>query len=168
MIADERGLIAPGEAVDDAGRACLAREQRAGERVGLDIDHDDVLAVRDCLERMANAGRRHAGRLHHHFQIGKCDHRLGIGAHVRAAALIRVGDGFGQGDLLRPARSAQLIFRARNVEIGDRDHMQPARESRLCKKHGAELAGPNHAHGHRATGGFALEQHRAETHTAPH
>ena len=45
VLADERGLVAPGQRVDDARLARLARQQRPGQRVGLDVDHDDVLAV---------------------------------------------------------------------------------------------------------------------------
>ena len=58
VLADQRRLVAPGEAVDHAGRLGLAREQRAGHRVGLDVDHDDVLAVRDRLQRVMDAGAR--------------------------------------------------------------------------------------------------------------
>ena len=47
MLADQRRLVAPGERIDDARGLGLARQQRPGHRVGLDIDHDDVLAVRD-------------------------------------------------------------------------------------------------------------------------
>ena len=54
----------------------LAREQRAGERVGLDVDHDDVLAVLDRLERVDDAGLGDAGRLDDHLDAGKRDQRL--------------------------------------------------------------------------------------------
>ena len=43
------------------------REQRAGERVGLDVDHHDVLAVLAARERVADAGGRIAGRVDHDF-----------------------------------------------------------------------------------------------------
>ena len=84
MLADQRRLIAPGEAVDDARLLCLARKQRTGERVGLDIDHHDVLAVRDRIHRMRDAGLRHAGRLDDHFDAGTSDQRLGIVGDERA------------------------------------------------------------------------------------
>ena len=53
MLADQRRLIAPGEAVDHARFLRLAREQRARERIRLDVDHDDMLAVGDRLEACA-------------------------------------------------------------------------------------------------------------------
>ena len=47
MLANERRLVAPGQAVDHAGRLGAARQQRPGHRVGFHIDHDDVLAIFD-------------------------------------------------------------------------------------------------------------------------
>jgi hypothetical protein len=38
------------------------------------------------------------------------------------------------------------------------------RHSRLRKKHGAKLAGSNHADRHRPSGGLTLEQHGVEVH----
>src|SRR5262249_2235904 len=63
MVADKRRLIAPGEAVDHARSLRFAREQGAGERIGFDVDHDDVLAMGNCAERMMYAGARKGGRL---------------------------------------------------------------------------------------------------------
>ncbi len=42
---NQRRLIAIGHRIDHAGRARLAGELGAGQRIGLDIDHDDVLAA---------------------------------------------------------------------------------------------------------------------------
>ena len=80
MLADQRGLIAPRQAVDHTRGLGLAREQRTRERVRLDIDHDDVLAVVDRSQSMADAGRRNAGRLDDHLDLGKGDQGLRIGA----------------------------------------------------------------------------------------
>ena len=66
--------------------------------------------------------------------------------------------------LLVPSRRAQLAQRARDVEIGDGDDVQPARAPRLRQKHGAELAGPDQPDGHRPAGGLAFEQHGVEIH----
>jgi hypothetical protein len=57
-LADERGLVAVRERIHDAGLAGTRSEERTGERVGLDVDHHDVLAVRAARERMADARRR--------------------------------------------------------------------------------------------------------------
>ena len=85
VLADQRRLVAPGEAVDHAGGLGLAGEQGARQRVGLDVDHDDVLAVRDRLERVDDAGLGDAGRLDDHLDAGTCDQRLGVGGDVRCA-----------------------------------------------------------------------------------
>ena len=45
VLADQRRLVAPGQTIDDTGRFGLARQQRTGDRVGLHVDHDDMLAV---------------------------------------------------------------------------------------------------------------------------
>ena len=90
MLANERRLVAPSEAVDHARALGLAREQRAGKRIGLDIDHHDVLAVPDRSERVAYAGGRNAGRLDDDFDLGAGDQRLRILRHVRGAARARV------------------------------------------------------------------------------
>jgi hypothetical protein len=83
---------------------------------------------------------------------------------MRAAALIGIGDGLCANGLLRPTGAAQLLLCARNVEIGDGNDMEPAREARLGKEHGAELSGANQTDGHRPARNFALEQHGMETH----
>ena len=76
VLADQRRLVAPGQRVDDAGGLGALRQQGAGQRVGLDVDHDDVLAVRDRRERMRDAGARHAGRLDDHLDARVGDHRI--------------------------------------------------------------------------------------------
>ncbi len=68
-LCGQRRLIAIGERVDHAGLACLLGEQRSGQHIGLDIDHDDVLARRDRRARMADADGGIAGRLDDHFDI---------------------------------------------------------------------------------------------------
>ena len=75
MLADQRRLVAPGKTVDHAGRARLRGEQRTGHHVGLDVDHHDMLAVLDDLQRMRNAGLGIAGRLDDHLDVGERDQR---------------------------------------------------------------------------------------------
>ena len=164
MLANERGLIAPCQAVDHARGLGLAREQRPRERVRLDVDHDDVLAVVDRSESMADAGGRNAGRFDDHLDRGECHHGLRIGRHMGASGLEcftqrRCGD-----RLLVPSRGAQLAQRARDIEVGDGDDVKPARAPCLSQKHGAELSGPDETDGHRPAGGLAFEQHGVEIH----
>ena len=86
VLANQRRLIAPGEAVDHARGLGLAREQGTRDRVGLDVDHDDVLAVLDGFQRMDDAGLGDAGGFDDHLDAGMCDEGFGIGGDVRARA----------------------------------------------------------------------------------
>ena len=121
VLADQRRLVAPGQAVDDAGRLGLAREQRARQRVGLDVDHHDVLAMRDRLERVANAGLRDAGRLDDHL-----DARMAISASASAVTWVprvlqRIVERRRGILLVGPAGGGELAPRALDVEVGDAD-----------------------------------------------
>ncbi len=62
QLADQRRLVAIGEAVDHAGRGRAAGEQRAAEGVGLDRHHHHALAVAEGFQRMLDGGDRIAGR----------------------------------------------------------------------------------------------------------
>ena len=85
-LGNQRRLVAVSERIDDASGARLAREPGAGQRVGLDIDHDDMLAGVDRRDRMPNAGRRIAGRLDHDLDALGRDRRRG---HPRQNASAR-------------------------------------------------------------------------------
>ena len=135
VLADQRRLVAPGEAVDDARGLRLARQQRTGERIGLHIDHDDVLAVRDRRERMADAGGRNAGRLDDHLDLGARDQRLGIVRDMGAAGLERVAER--RRGRTHPACQPavlELSLRARDVEVGDADDVHARASSRACAR----------------------------------
>ena len=72
QIADQRRLVAIGEAVDDAGLPRLAREQRSAERIRLDGHHHHVLAVLERRERVLDGGDWIPGRLDHDVDLGIC------------------------------------------------------------------------------------------------
>ncbi len=91
MLADQRRLIAPGERINNAGGFRAARKQGARDRIGFDIDHDDVLAVGDRLERMTNAGAGHAGCLDDDFDLRIGDERFGVVGDERRALLVCIG-----------------------------------------------------------------------------
>ena len=73
QLADERGLIAVGERVDNAGLSRAARKQRACEGIGLDVYHHDMPAMLAAGQHVANAGRRISRRLHDDFDLPRCD-----------------------------------------------------------------------------------------------
>ena len=62
-------LIAIGERIHHPGAAGLVGQQRSGQHVGLDIDHDDVLAGSDRRAGMADSHGRIAGGFHDHFDV---------------------------------------------------------------------------------------------------
>ena len=80
------------------------------------------------------------------------------------ARLVRIVERFGRVSGIRPAGGLELAAGARHVEIGDARDMQAARQPRLRQEHGAELAGADHANGHRPAGRFALKQFGMEVH----
>ena len=85
-LADQRRLVAVGERVDDARGLGPPCQQRADERVGLDVDHHDVPPRLDRQERVLDAGRRIAGRLDHDVDAGRGDQRRRVvGEPGRAA-----------------------------------------------------------------------------------
>ena len=164
VLADQRRLVAPGEAVDDVRLAGLARQQRARHRVRLDIDHDDVLAVRDRGERVTDAGLGHPGRLDHDLDRRAGDQRFGIVGEMGRPRLCGVAQRGRREDVLAPAGGAQLPLRAFHVEIGERDQMHAAGAAQLGEKHGAELAGTDQPDGDGPAGGFPPRQHGREIH----
>jgi hypothetical protein len=167
MLADQRRLIAPGEAVDDARFLGASREQRTGERVRLHVHHHDVLAVVDGFQAVRDARARDAGRLHDHLDLGRREQAFRVVDDDGSAALARVADGGGGVLRRRPARRLELIPRARDVEVRDRHDVQAFGEARLREKHGAELASADQPDGHRAAGRLSLEQQRMQVQGDP-
>ncbi|GCC48933.1 hypothetical protein chiPu_0033310, partial [Chiloscyllium punctatum] len=74
----QRRLVAIGERIDHAGLARLFGEQRAGQHVGLDIDHHDMLAGRDGRAGMADADGGIAGRFDHDIECAAGDRARAI------------------------------------------------------------------------------------------
>jgi hypothetical protein len=68
-----------------AGRRGTPREERTSERIGLDIDHDRVMAVRSRKTRMTNSGCWMTGRIDDNIDLGNADERFGILGQNRAA-----------------------------------------------------------------------------------
>src|SRR5581483_9373648 len=164
MLADQRRLVAPGEAVDDTGAGGAAREQRTGDDIGLHIDHDDVLAVLDGLERVADAGRGNAGGLDDDVDLWRADQRIGIVRDERGTARERVIERGGGISVGIPAGGFELILRARDVEIDHADEMHAARQAHLREEHGAEFSGTDEHDANGPSGGLALEQFGMQIH----
>ena len=166
VLAHERGLIAPSEAVHHAGRFRFAREQGSRKRIGLHVHHDDVLSMRDRLQSMADASRSNPGRLDDHLDLGEGDQNANVAGYQRAAGGMGSGERRSRNGLVFPSCAAKLVSGARHVEVGDGNDVHAARQPGLGQKHRAELACANEADGHRTSRRFALEQHPMEIHAS--
>ena len=93
QLADQRRLVAIGEAVDHAGVRRLARQQRPAERVGLDRDVDHVLAVAECLEAMLDRSDRIARAFDDDIDLRMAHQRLPVVAEVRRPGRKRIVEG---------------------------------------------------------------------------
>ena len=103
---------------------------RAGERVGFDIDHHDVLAGLDGLKRMGDAGDWVAG---------------GLDDNVDALVLTGIAPAFGETRARDargiPADVAAGRLGALRIEIGNDRHFEAGDRGNLRQKHRAEFAG---------------------------
>ena len=143
-LGGQRRLVAIGQRIDHAGLARFLREQRPRQHVGLDIDHDDMLAGRDRGAGMPDADRGIAGGFHDHV------HRA-AGDGARAV----VGEGGRCDPRLVPADGAAGLAGAVAVEIDDHRHLQPRRVRHLRQKHRAEFAGADQRDANRFAGSAA-------------
>ena len=117
QLGDQGRLVAGGHGVDHPGLGGLARQQRPGQHVGLDVDHHDVLARREGLERVADAGRRAAGGVDDDVHERARDHRVGILGDEGGAGLRGLLQSRAPRSGRRPSRPARSDARARS---GDR------------------------------------------------
>ena len=149
----QRRLVAIGERIDHACFPRLFGEQRAGQHVGLDIHHHDMLARRDRRARMLDADGRIAGRLHHHI------HRA-----ARDGACAVIGEDGRRDPLGAPADSATGLARALAVDVDNDRHLQPRRMRHLRQKHRAEFSGADQRDTNRLAGGRAGLEEAEEVH----
>ncbi len=84
----------------------------AGERIGLDIDHHDVLAMLAARERMADSGSGAAGRVDRDFDRAGCDHRERVIGHICRARFARCIKRRRSILVSRPADALQACLRA--------------------------------------------------------
>ena len=148
LLADQRRLVAVGHGIDDLHLGRLAGQQRAGQDVGFDIDHDHVAAAPEGGERMLDADLGDARGLDDDFQAAVFDQGQGVVGDESHALVERLGGGMAGDPLLRPARVQQGLFRRRGVQVGDADDVEARMMQGLAEKHGAELAGADHADAH--------------------
>ena len=108
-LADQRRLVAVGERVDDAGLPRAPREQRARERVGFDVDHHDVLAVRAAGEHVTDARRRMAGRVDDDLDLRRGNERERVVGDEGGAGLRGGGERSRPHSVAAPSRCARAM-----------------------------------------------------------
>ena len=153
QLAGQRRLIAVSERIDHALGPRFLGQQRTSEDIGLDIDHDDMLARRDRRAGMSDARRRAAGRLYD-------DLNFRIGTGLRAGR-----DEPGPPDSCRiPADRATGRARPLGIQIGDHGDLNIRHSRDLIEEHRAEFAGTDQPDTHRFPG--ALLRQAMEAHSA--
>ena len=162
QVADDRGLVAVGQAVHHARLRGLLRQQRPAVGVGLDRHHHHVLAVGERRQRVLDRGHRVAGGLDHDVDRRMRHQRLPVLRNVGAAVLERRIERRRLVALGLPADPLQVPLRVGGRQVGDAGQVHPRRVGNLCDVHGAELARADHPDANRI---FAsLQQLRVEIH----
>ncbi len=151
-LGSQCGLVAIGQRIDDAGFAGFLRQQRSRQHVGLDIDHDDMLAGGNRRARVADAGRGVAGGFHDHLdRIGR-----------RASPIIgecRCSDPGGV-----PANGAACVAGALHIAIDDDRDLEARRMRHLRQEHRTEFAGADQRDADRLAGGAARIEQMMKVH----
>ncbi len=164
QLADQRRLIAIGEAVDHAGLGRALGEQGAAKGVGLDRHHDHALAVAERFQRVLDRGNRIAGRFDDHVDLGMGNQRPPVVGQEGVAVAPRLGEGPRRRHFGLPAEPCQVLARPRRREVGDAQQVDTRRGRDLAEIHGAELAGADQADAQRLGRSRALEQHAMQVH----
>lgn len=162
MLTNQRWLIAPRKAVDHAGFPRVPCQQGTGQRIRFHVHHDNVPAILDGHEAMADAGWGIAGRIDDDFDSVGTNQGVGIVTDACRPTRHCFGERGGR-DLLRgPAGAEACISGAIDVQIRYACDVQAARQARLDQKHRTELPRPNQANPHGIPSLGAGRQHRAE------
>ena len=141
QFADQRRLVAIGEAVKATGRRRLPCQQGPGKRVRLDTGHDDVPAVGGGKLGMADRCLGISGGFHDDFNVSVGDQGFRIlgqpnslprGSARRCRRILGAN-----------AQAGQAHAQAREIQIGDSDNAQARGAACLCQEHGTELSCPD-------------------------
>jgi hypothetical protein len=135
LLGDESRLIPVCQRIDDACLSGAGGERRPGKRVGFHVDHHEVLARRDRLQRVIDPGDRISGRLDHNVDPVLRDCLVGARGDL---------DGFDGARV--PAEAGEPRGDALRTEVGDRTYRDSWHGRRLGEEHGAELAGSDQSH----------------------
>src|SRR5439155_1391830 len=84
-LTDQRRLIAVSQRINDTRLSRAPRKKRSRDRVGLHVDHHDVLAVCTARERVTNARFRAARRVDDDLDPWRRDKSRGVFGDERRA-----------------------------------------------------------------------------------
>ena len=166
QIADQRRLVAIGQRIDDAGLARLLRQHRPGERIRLDIDHNDRLAVAARQQDMLHARRRIAGGVDHQIDRLLGEQRLDIVGNPCGAGAERRAEIGRPVALGRPADARQILPRPGRVQVCDGGDVDARRPDRLGQEHRGELAAADNPDPDGPVLRIALQQEAVKVHAA--
>ncbi len=150
QVADDRRLVAVGEAVHHARLPRALGEDRAAKGVGFHRDHHHVLAVPESGERVLHPRHRVAGRLDDDVHLRIRDQLLPV---IRDPEARRV-----------EPDAPQVLPRAVRREVGDAGDANPGSVRDLRKVHGGELAGADDADAERPAFRLTLQQQSMQVH----
>ena len=85
VFADQGRLVAPGEAVDHPCSCSFLSQQRPDQRIGLDVDHDDMMACSDGSPAMCDTGPGYAGGFDDDVQWLRPGQGIGVRSQPGAA-----------------------------------------------------------------------------------
>ena len=164
-IADDRRLVAIGEAVHHCGLPRLFCKQRAAEGIRLHRDHDHVFAVAERGERVRDGGERVTRRFDHDLDCGMGHERLPVVRNMRAPLL--------EGPIERrcaiavrlPPDAFEIGAGVGGREICDPGQMHPGGLMHLREVHRGELAGADHADPQRLAPRLPLTEFGMKVHT---
>ena len=165
-IANQRRLVAIGQAVDHARFRGAARQQRSAHRVRFHGDHHYMLAMLECGQRVFDRGDRIARGFDDDVDQRMRNERLPVVTHMREAGGKRSVQRCGGMALRIPADSLQVDFRVCRRQIRDAGKMQAGGLGHLRQIHGAEFSGADQADAQRLALRFALAKFGVEIHSS--
>ena len=122
-FANQCRLVTVRERIDDARFCGAFGQQRACQRVGLDIHHHDVFFVFATRQYVRDTRERAAGRIDNDFNMPIADERLSVVRDVRGPADVSLLEVLRSKLFILPTDASQRFAGARRIEICDTQQM---------------------------------------------
>src|SRR5918993_1825787 len=164
LLANNGRLVAVSQAVDETGLAGFVGQERTGDHIGFDIDHDYVPSGFDGREAMLDSSFGASGRFDQDVETIRLDQMLvGIGYEGRPGregcvkTVRRIL-------LLAPTDPLACFPRPGGVEISNPEHVDSRGLTSLRQEHGPKLAGSDEPYPDRLTFFRPCFQHGCQVH----